>query len=60
VPGPYLAVERIIKENPDIDILPFGELPWHTKSGSHKTSLALLVRNVRRPGKQYDTFRKGL
>ena len=44
VSGPYLAVKRLMKENPNIGILPLGELPWPTKLGSHKTSLALLVK----------------
>lgn len=44
VSGPYLAVQRLIKENSNIDILPLGKLPWPTKLGSHKTSLALLIR----------------
>lgn len=44
VPGPYLAVERLRKEGIAIAALPLGELPWPTKLGSHKTSLALLYR----------------
>lgn len=44
VSGPYLAVQRLLKENSNIDILPLGNMPWSTKSGSHKTSLALIVK----------------
>ncbi len=44
VSGPYLAVERLIKENSDIGILPLGDIPWPTKLGSRRTSLALLVK----------------
>jgi len=47
VSGPYLAVEKLMKENPNIDILPLGDMPWQTKLGSCKTSLALLVRKNR-------------
>ena len=41
--GPYLATERLIKES-DIKILPLGSLPWKTKLGSNKTSLALCLK----------------
>jgi len=43
VEGPYLAVERLISET-DITILPLGTLPWKTKLGSNKTSLALCLK----------------
>ena len=43
VEGPYLAVERLISET-DITILPLGSLPWKTKLGSNKTSLALCLK----------------
>ena len=42
VEGPYLAAERLIGET-DIAILPLGSLPWKTKLGSNKTSLALCL-----------------
>ena len=44
IPGPYLAVKRILKENADIMVIPLAELPWETKDKSKKTSLALLAR----------------
>ena len=44
VSGPYLATQRLIKENSNMDILPLGDMPWPTKLSSHKTSLALLVQ----------------
>lgn len=42
--GPFRAIDRILRENPDMDVLPLGDLPWETKQGSRKTSLALLVK----------------
>lgn len=42
--GPYLGVARHIREGKPFDILPLGELPWPTKEGSRRTSLALLGR----------------
>jgi predicted O-methyltransferase YrrM len=44
--GPFRAIDRIVKENPQINALPLGDLPWPTKQGSHKTSLALLTRKA--------------
>jgi predicted O-methyltransferase YrrM len=44
LPGPYLAVQRLIRECPELTIMPLGTLPWSTKTGSHTTSLALLSR----------------
>lgn len=44
IKGPYLATERFIKEKADIIILPLGSLPWKTKLGSNKTSLALFLK----------------
>ena len=41
--GPYLAIQRHIKEGADIKVIPFGDLPWETKHGSKRTSLALLL-----------------
>ncbi|MDB5492542.1 MAG: hypothetical protein JWO78_2391 [Micavibrio sp.] len=45
--GPFRAIDRVLKENPQINVLPLGELPWPTKQGSRKTSLALLTRKER-------------
>jgi predicted O-methyltransferase YrrM len=44
IQGPWLAVERLRSEGAKIKAIPLGELPWPTKLGSRKTSLALLVR----------------
>jgi predicted O-methyltransferase YrrM len=41
--GPWLATERLRSEGAQFEVLPLGELPWPTKLGSHRTSLALLV-----------------
>ena len=43
ISGPFRALERIKKENPAIDVLPLGGLPWPTKQGTNLTSLALVV-----------------
>ena len=43
IQGPWLAVERLRSEGAKLKALPLGELPWPTKLGSQKTSLALLV-----------------
>jgi len=43
--GPYLGIQRHIKEGANITVKPFGALPWETKLGSKRTSLALLLRN---------------
>ncbi len=42
-PGPFLAVERLRAEDPALEVLPLGELPWETKLGSRLTSLAVLT-----------------
>jgi hypothetical protein len=44
IPGPYLAVSRIISEETNLEILPLGELPWETKLNSRITSLAILTK----------------
>jgi predicted O-methyltransferase YrrM len=44
IQGPWLAVERLRSEGASLKAIPLGELPWPTKLGSRKTSLALLVR----------------
>lgn len=45
ISGPFLALSRIIKENPGIAVQPLGDLPWETKQGVHATSLALLTKS---------------
>lgn len=44
VPGPHLAVSRMVRERASLQVLPFGSLPWPTKLGSHTTSLAVVAR----------------
>jgi predicted O-methyltransferase YrrM len=43
--GPYEGVRRVIKENPEINIEPFLNLPWETKLKSNASSLAVLYQN---------------
>ena len=43
IPGPYLAVQRLIEEGASIEFLPFRELPWETKNGTKFSSLCLLT-----------------
>jgi predicted O-methyltransferase YrrM len=45
VPGPFLAAQRIRAEVPNLDVVALGELPWETKQGVRKTSLALVSRS---------------
>lgn len=42
--GPQLVVKKLKKECEELDVLPFGKLPWKTKLNSNYTSLALLTR----------------
>jgi predicted O-methyltransferase YrrM len=42
--GPYLGLSRARNENPQIGVLPLHELPWPTKPGTRKTTLALVTR----------------
>lgn len=44
IPGPFRALERIMRENLAMGVQPLGALPWPTKQGSHMTSLALLTK----------------
>lgn len=41
--GPFLAMERFRREGAQISVAPLGELPWPTKLGSKRTSLALVL-----------------
>jgi len=43
--GPFQALMRVRKENPSIQIFPFGLLPWPTKRGTGATTLALVGRD---------------
>ena len=42
--GPYLAIERILKEGNIIKVEPFDNLPWKTKFNSNKSSLAIIYK----------------
>jgi predicted O-methyltransferase YrrM len=42
--GPFLAVKRLQNEGAKLEVLPFGNLPWWTRSNSSATSLAILGR----------------
>jgi predicted O-methyltransferase YrrM len=42
--GPYRAVRKYQKQGVPFKVKPFGALPWPTKFGSNRTSLALLGR----------------
>jgi predicted O-methyltransferase YrrM len=44
IAGPFMALDRIMRENKEIKVMPLGDLPWPTKQGLHKTSLALITR----------------
>jgi predicted O-methyltransferase YrrM len=44
ISGPFHAMERVRRENPEVAVVPLGELPWPTKLGKNVTTLALLVR----------------
>ena len=42
VPGPFLAVKRLVREQANVSVIPLGSLPWPTKLHSNVTSLAML------------------
>ncbi len=44
IPGPNLAIKRLVSEGAKLAVLPLGELAWPTKLNSNVTSLALLLR----------------
>lgn len=44
IPGGCMAVERLISEGASIRVVALGDLPWPTKQGSQRTSLALVAR----------------
>jgi predicted O-methyltransferase YrrM len=44
IEGPQLAVRRLQRAGWRIDVRPLGDLPWPTKLGTARTSLALLGR----------------
>jgi predicted O-methyltransferase YrrM len=49
ITGMWRAVSRLQSEGTNIVARPLGELPWTTKRGTKKTSLALLGRSARDP-----------
>jgi predicted O-methyltransferase YrrM len=44
IAGPFMALDRVMRENKGIKVLPLGNLPWETKQGLNVTSLALVTR----------------
>lgn len=42
--GPYLAIQRILKEGNIIKVEPLDNLPWKTKFNSNKSSLAIIYK----------------
>jgi predicted O-methyltransferase YrrM len=44
ISGPFRALKRITNENKALQVVPLGDLPWPTKQGSHKTSLAIITK----------------
>lgn len=46
IAGPYHALNRAMREQAGLSVLPLGALPWPTKLGSHVTSLALVTRAI--------------
>lgn len=44
VPGPFVGSQRVSGECPQVKFIPLGELPWETKQGVRRTSLALVSR----------------
>jgi predicted O-methyltransferase YrrM len=45
IDGPFIASRRITEETGALAFLPLGALPWPTKSGGNRTSLALVARS---------------
>jgi predicted O-methyltransferase YrrM len=44
IEGPFVASRRITEETSSLAFLPLGELPWPTKGGGNRTSLALVAK----------------
>ncbi len=44
IEGPWLAVRRLQRAGWPLEVVPLGDLPWPTKLGTSRTSLALLGR----------------
>jgi predicted O-methyltransferase YrrM len=43
--GPYLGMRRVMSEHKGVHVVPLGDLPWPTRSDSHKTSLAVVLKH---------------
>lgn len=43
--GPYLGMRRVMMEHKGVHVVPLGDLPWPTRDGSHKTSLAVVLKH---------------
>lgn len=46
IAGPWLAAERLRQEGARLEVVPLGDLPWPTKQGGRRTSLALVSRSA--------------
>jgi predicted O-methyltransferase YrrM len=46
IDGPQLAVRRLQRAGWPLEVLPLGDLPWPTKQGTSRTSLALLGKTL--------------
>jgi predicted O-methyltransferase YrrM len=44
IPGPFLAAKRVHREVPNVHVMPLEQLPWETKQGVRRTSLALVTK----------------
>lgn len=44
IPGPFLAVRRLLREGAGLTPVPLGELLWATKKGARISSLALIMK----------------
>jgi predicted O-methyltransferase YrrM len=49
LPGPALAAARFAAEGAGFVVLPLGDLPWPTKLGTRRTSLAILSAAGKKP-----------
>lgn len=44
IKGPFLGVNRHIKDGADMQVIPLGDLPWPTRLNTNTTSLALVFK----------------
>ena len=44
IPGPFLVVKRLLREDPSLRARPLGTLPWATTGQRGRTTLVLLAR----------------